>query len=217
MFIEIRAIPRFDSDGNITGLVHVVRDISKRKETEEKINKLLNDITNAKQEWEKTFDSAMEFIILIDKESNIIRCNKSFADFVGMTCQQVRGNKYYELLPFEPEQLEYLKDRIHKEEQAEWVEVKTERGHWLYVSHRPVFDEGGGFMFSLVIATDITEIKYAQERLTRSEIELIKKVEELEKFYEMAVGRELKMKELKKEIKRLELELSQYKKDESAG
>ena len=29
------------------------------------------------------------------------------------------------------------------------------------------------------------------------------RVEELEKFYEMSVGRELKMKELKKEIKKL--------------
>ena len=33
-FIEIKALPRFNSDGKIIGLVHIVRDINKRKEAE---------------------------------------------------------------------------------------------------------------------------------------------------------------------------------------
>ncbi|MBL7112768.1 MAG: response regulator [Bacteroidales bacterium] len=35
MFIEIRAIPRFDSKKKLSGLIHVVRDITERKRTEE--------------------------------------------------------------------------------------------------------------------------------------------------------------------------------------
>lgn len=35
MFVEIRAIPRFDSKHELTGLIHVVRDITERKKTEE--------------------------------------------------------------------------------------------------------------------------------------------------------------------------------------
>ncbi len=35
MFIEIRAIPRLDSSGNMIGLIHIVRDITERKKTEE--------------------------------------------------------------------------------------------------------------------------------------------------------------------------------------
>lgn len=35
MFIEIRAIPRFDSDRNLVGLIHVVRDITERKKLED--------------------------------------------------------------------------------------------------------------------------------------------------------------------------------------
>ena len=61
-------------------------------------------------------------------------------------------------------------------------------------------------------ARDITDNKIM-------EAEIKKRVEELEKFYEMAVGRELKMKELKvenkklqEEINRLKAELSQYRK-----
>ncbi|TSA24674.1 MAG: response regulator [Bacteroidetes bacterium] len=35
MFIEIRAIPRFDSQKKLSGLIHVIRDITERKKTEE--------------------------------------------------------------------------------------------------------------------------------------------------------------------------------------
>jgi PAS domain S-box-containing protein len=52
---------------------------------------------------------------------------------------------------------------------------------------------------------DITERKRAEE-------EIKKRVKELEEFYQMAIGRELKMIELKKEIERLKEELGRYKK-----
>jgi PAS domain S-box-containing protein len=37
MFIEITAIPRFDSSNNIAGVIHVVRDISERKKLEDQL------------------------------------------------------------------------------------------------------------------------------------------------------------------------------------
>jgi PAS domain S-box-containing protein len=37
MFIEITAIPRFDSSNNIAGLIHVVRDITERKKLEDQL------------------------------------------------------------------------------------------------------------------------------------------------------------------------------------
>lgn len=37
MFIEIRAIPRLDANGNVIGLIHIVRDITRRKQNEEEL------------------------------------------------------------------------------------------------------------------------------------------------------------------------------------
>ncbi|MFZ3136293.1 MAG: hypothetical protein WA126_02750 [Thermodesulfovibrionales bacterium] len=45
------------------------------------------------------------------------------------------------------------------------------------------------------------------------EKELKKRVKELEEFYDMAIGRELRMKELKEEIERLKGELYTHKKN----
>ncbi len=37
MYVEIRAIPRYDGDNRLIGLVHIVRDITRRKQTEEEL------------------------------------------------------------------------------------------------------------------------------------------------------------------------------------
>jgi PAS domain-containing protein len=39
MFIEIRAIPRLDSNGRVIGLIHIVRDITERKKQEEELKR----------------------------------------------------------------------------------------------------------------------------------------------------------------------------------
>lgn len=45
--IEIRALPRFDDDKKIIGVVHIVRDISQRRLIEEERNKLIHELRNA--------------------------------------------------------------------------------------------------------------------------------------------------------------------------
>jgi DNA-binding CsgD family transcriptional regulator len=45
MFIEIRVIPQFDSNNNITGLIHVVRDITERKKAEKELVKSRKDLS----------------------------------------------------------------------------------------------------------------------------------------------------------------------------
>jgi PAS domain S-box-containing protein len=212
MFIEIRAIPRFDSNNQLIGLIHVVRDISERKKVEDKLTLLFEEVSKGKMEWEMTFDSAMEIIVLIDKELNIIRCNKSCADFCGRPVDTIPGHKFFDLFPWSPDDMEYFRDKVQKEEPTEWIETKTTTGRWFYLSHRPIADRKGDFLYSVIIATDITGLKSAQEKIQESEEALKERVKELERFYEMAVGRELKMKELKKEIAGLKAELENIRK-----
>ncbi len=207
MFIEIRAIPRFDMDDNLIGLIHVVRDITERKKTEEMMSRFLSNMTRAKQEWEATFDSVSELIMLIDKDFNLIRCNKSFAGFAGVTPQEAIGKKCYTLFPCNHEQSGHIMERISAGESVRNAEIKTLEGQWFYLSHQPVIDEKGEFLYSVIIATDITAIKTTEQKLLDSEAELKNRVSDLERFYGMAVERELKMKELKKETERLNAEL----------
>jgi nitrate/nitrite-specific signal transduction histidine kinase len=54
-------------------------------------------------------------------------------------------------------------------------------------------------------------LKEKTERLEQNSNELKQRVKELEEFYEISIGRELKMKELKVEINKLKTQLSKYK------
>ncbi len=56
------------------------------------------------------------------------------------------------------------------------------------------------------------DISFALEHIEQQE-QLQKRIEELEKFYEMGIGRELKIKGLKKEMEELKAELSQHTKE----
>jgi C4-dicarboxylate-specific signal transduction histidine kinase len=55
------------------------------------------------------------------------------------------------------------------------------------------------------------KLKLEIEIKSKTENELRSKINELEKFYEMSVGRELKMKELTEENEKLKSELLKYK------
>lgn len=211
-YIEIRSIPRINNNNKLVGLIHIVRDISVRKEIEEEHTRLLTAITKAKIEWEMTFDSVMEFIVLIDEELKIMRCNRSFAEFVGEPASRITGKKCHDFFPCPYEQIEDCKEHMcTSRELLSKNELKTESGRWLYVSHRPIKDENTNTHHTVIIATEVTDIKNAQQKLSESREELKDKVLDLEKFYDMAVGRELKMKELKKEIHRLNNELIKHK------
>ncbi|UCD35009.1 MAG: PAS domain-containing protein [Nitrospiraceae bacterium] len=210
-FIEIRSIPRFNPGGEMIGLIHIVRDISARKKIEEDHNSLLVAVTKAKIEWEMTFDSALEYIVLINNELQITRCNRSFSRFVKKPVDAIVGNHCYDYFPCSPSQVEDCKNRMScSQELMTKSELETENGRWLYMSHRPISDERETSMKSVIIATDVTELKSAQKQIRKSEEDLKKKVDDLEHFYDMAVGRELKMKELKKEIERLNRRIRDY-------
>ncbi|MBI5195524.1 MAG: PAS domain S-box protein [Nitrospirae bacterium] len=186
-----------DDSGNIVGTLSSGEDITEHRKIEDIIAK-------AKTEWERTFDNADEFIILVDKDFTIIRCNKGFTNLIGKPIKTIPGNKYTVIFPAGAGLVELCRQHTQTAPISK-LEIKTETGQWLYASCHPVFDEKNEFQHAIIMLTDITELKKAQQVLTTSQKELEKKVDELERFYEVAVDREIKMKELKQEIAKLRI------------
>lgn len=207
MYMEIRAIPRLDRNNQVIGLIHIVRDITERKKIEDAVNE-------AKSEWEMTFDSVLELVLIIDKELNIVRCNKSFADFFGKRPEEIVGCKCNNFFPCTSQRAEGCKKRIRKGESTH-VEIQTKCGHWFNVNHQQIPDNKRGIEKTIIVASDITNLKNTQGMLEASQGDLKKQLEELEKFYDMAVGRELRMVGLKKELRKMKAEVSQYKKEDN--
>lgn len=86
-------------------------------------------------------------------------------------------------------------------------------------ARQPVYEEKGDVLKlyneRLIIQLEQKMVDLEKEIAGRKKVEkeVQKRIKELEDFYDMAIGRELKMIELKNEIKKLKEELSIYKKE----
>ncbi len=59
---------------------------------------LLKILLSGKREWEKTFDSILDAIMVLDGEGNVIRANMQMARALGQTIQEIHGQPYTALL-----------------------------------------------------------------------------------------------------------------------
>jgi len=107
------------------------------------------------------------------------------------------GNVFYQLLRKKIEDLKKTKEQL--EEARTTLEVRIKARTRELLEERQSLEE---------------KVKERTKELEKERGELAKKIAELEKFHRVAVGRELKMRELKKEIEKMKEELKQNKKAE---
>jgi PAS domain S-box-containing protein len=81
---------------------------------------------------------------------------------------------------------------------------------WLEIDESPLKDGQGEIIGIVGAARDISERIRTEEVLAKNQKELKKRISELEEFYDMAIGRELRMIELKQEIEGLREKLGKY-------
>jgi PAS domain S-box-containing protein len=161
-------------------------------------------LRRAKEEWERTFDAVPDLIAILDQDHRIIRANRTMAARLGTNPELCVGLSCYQCVhgtdgPPEscPHVLTIADGREHS---AEVYEPRL--GGDFFVTTTPLLDAAGQLLGTVHVARDITERKRAEEKLQRIN-------EEMALFNEAAVGRELRMIEMKKEVNELCLRLGQ--------
>jgi len=163
----------------------------------------------AEELYKTLFEQSPDAIVVIDPKTTLpVRFNDKALELIGYTRDEFRIVKVadYEVIESPEEIQKHIRKIIeHGSDEFETMfRTKTGQIKNVIVNIRVIEIEGKKYFHN--IFRDITERKQAEE-------EIKKRVKELEKFYEMAVNRELRMKELKEKIKKIEAELANYKKD----
>jgi PAS domain S-box-containing protein len=198
---NVIAVPVKDERGEVSYVIETVEDITERKQAEETL-----------KESEEKFKSLVEHSLVgvyLIQDYVFKYVNPQLATIFGYTPEELIDKKGPEDLTY-PEDWPLVRENLRKRVTGEVESIQyTFRG--LRKSGEPFDVEvfGSRTIYKgrpAVIGTlvDITE------RL-KLENALKERIEELEDFYNMAIGRELKMKQLKREIESLREELKKYK------
>ncbi|MCK5211194.1 PAS domain-containing protein [Candidatus Parcubacteria bacterium] len=185
------AVPLIDSNGELVGYRGVDKDITERKQTEEKI-------LDSAKEWSKTFDSMADGVSLHSPDLTIINANQSLCDMLDKTKEELIGKKCFSIFHDKNQPIAKCPMSValksKKEERVEIFEPKFDK--WLSVYTSPIINKDGQVVKIIHVVRDITERKQAEEEVNKRNLEL-------KKANRLMVGRELKMIELKKKVKEL--------------
>lgn len=159
---------------------------------------MLDDLENARrkiehahQEWKSALDVVNDPIFLHDEQFRILRCNKAYQQRAGIPFHELVGQLYYEIFPKNHEPLPSCL-RVMENAVAEEEEVLA--GDAIYRSRAfSIHDEQGAYLHSVHNLEDITQRK-------RAESKLVEQVDELRRWHDATLGREMRTLELKREV-----------------
>ena len=161
LITTIVSAEKIDLDGESHILTTLV-DISDRK-------KAAQELWQAKNDWERTFDTVPDFIAVLYNKHRIVRANKAMTQQLEVKPEQAIGLTCYSCVhgtSIPPEFCPHAKTlQDGKEHVAEVHEPRL--GGDFIVSTTPLRDEKGHMIGSVHVARNITERKKAEEALRK--------------------------------------------------
>ncbi len=125
----------------------------------------------AADEWQTTFDSTNDQILLLDRQFRVLRANAAAVSFVGVSFEGIVGRHCYNVMhgaskpPVECPCARTSEPKGHEEA----VIYDEKREKWLFMSLDPVLDEKGKITGFVHTVKDVTERKRAVEAIEASE------------------------------------------------
>ena len=209
LWLDVRAYPILDEKNNVIMVIEHLRDITDIRNTQ-------NALKESENQKKIILSNLNELIIYRNRELETLWVSKSYADYLGRSQEELINRK------LQPDEENY--DLFCKQENIVQVmksgnnfktEKKTSDGKYWHININPVWDEKKKVIGTIEIALDITKLKRAEEKLLDYQDhleelvkertkELEEKNKELERMNNLFVGREFRIKELKKRIQELE-------------
>ncbi len=199
------------------------KKIFKRKTLSRGDNKMVRKVDKDQHKIEKLLDSNLEDlkgyisdlrtflpvpVCYINPVNIILDINESFERLFHYRETEIIGEKLEKLFAY-PQEAEEIEKEISRKERIQNRETifltKERKEIPVSISLMQRKDKDGNFIGYFLSIADLREMKRIQN-------ELQEKIEEMEKFHKLTMGREEKILELKEKIRRLKEELEELKK-----
>lgn len=163
IWVSINASVQRGKSGEITAIEGTVEDIHRRKMVEQMI-------IQAKQEWEKTFDSVPDVIAILDDSNRIRRCNMALGTLLGLHPRDLVGTDCASVFSTDDNTSEFLCTLARGESRTEELYMPRLGGHFLVTlsPYYPDGAEGTPASGTVLIAHDISARKQLEAQLRQA-------------------------------------------------
>ncbi len=158
-------VPLRHVSGDVVGLMGMTRDVTKRREAEEKLKE-------SEKRYRAVVEQTVDAIFLVDPDTKrILDSNAKFKELLGYAPEELQGMTMYDLVPHDRESVDHnahhivTKRRHHIGERA----YRRKDGSLVDLEVSANLIEYGGRKVICSVARDITERKRAEEALKESE------------------------------------------------
>jgi len=172
VILETSGVPVFGPDGEFMGYRGMDRDITERKLMQEQISA-------AAEQWQATFDSIQDLVMILDPEFRILRVNAAAVSFLDLPLSRILTGRCHSLMHGTdasvagcPVEMTFRTGR-HSE-----AEIFHEgKNAWLLASADPILDSAGNVLRVVHTVKEITARKQMEKLLQNklTEIEKLKK------------------------------------------
>ena len=191
-WLNLSSYPLKDENGNISGVIEYVRDITEQKKSERDLQKLASVV-----------EHSSELVNLANLDGKMIFLNETGGKILGINPDKVHKHVILDVITKELQskvKTEVLPSILKKgrwEGELQYKNIKTGKITDVHAQTFTIKDSLSNKPLYLAnVSLDITESKKTEGKLKQ-------KLNELETFHEVAVDREIKMINLEKEVNTL--------------
>jgi PAS domain S-box-containing protein len=166
-WLEITVDPILDENNKLTGIVHVARDFTERKNMEIRLRQ-------SEERFRTVFEQASIGIAMSDREFRFFRVNAAFCAMFGYSAEELSAMTFKDIT--HPAYLSADIENVARLTRREIPFYKTIKQYikkngdelWAEITLSILRNEKGEFLHSLVLVEDITARKRAEEEMQRA-------------------------------------------------
>ena len=201
----------------VPSMLSIIRDITDRKQHEADTRNLLEmsersrtvllsiledqmqtqrALKDSSKKWQTTFDGIRDSVFLLDADGIILQTNKISQTILGKKEEEIVGHHCHEVMHNSNCHLDdcpFIRMKFTRQRETMLLPVDNK---WFEILVDPILDDDNNLTGAVHFICDITNRKQAEQ-------ELNKKMDELQRFHNLTVDREITMIELKKEVNEL--------------
>ena len=191
-WLNLSSYPLKDTNGNISGVIEYVRDITEQRKSEEELQKLASVVKHSS-----------ELVNLATLDGKMIFLNETGGKILGINPDEAHKHVILDVIPEELQskvKTEVLPSILKKgrwEGELQYKNIKTGKITDVLAQTFMIKDSlSNKPLYFANVSLDITDRKKTEGKLKQ-------KLDELEVFHDVAVDREIKMINLEKEVNKL--------------